>query len=1028
MKKMKTLFLSLALMLAAGATATGCDTFDKWFGKESSNQSSIEEGFVDSTEVLVSVAFEKAEVSVYQYEEISLVCTAKGTDETIVYTSEDDTVATVDANGKVTAKDKVGSVKITATAGGVSATCTVRVEKSPYHPHIVLNSTNYTIETGDTLEFNVATEWNKKLLSEGVNYAISFAENSQNAKAEISVEGDMVKIVADTVESFDVILSATARGLYTSQQFTVNVVAPKLKLLPTDVVFTPTDGKYVTSVSSTDLVGDMVNSRPLNFVAVKGGEKLENVSVDWTVIGDAAVVEDGNLVGKRVGVATLLGVVEYEGEEATVTLECTVIPPELTLDETIVIELQSANPSHTFHSSFIGTLESAEFDGVVVSSRARGQTIAFSTSKFPQVGSKLGKQELIINTSLVRYTVPVEVYTMIINDADELDQMRLVANTGEEEYSIRFSNEQGVDVYRNSQYFDGYFILGNDIAYDRAITSMTDTGSVWGVQGMEADDRGFRGIFDGCGYNIDGVTVGKHPSGDNKQAGGIFGYLATGGIVKNVSFTNAVLQANNGFICARGNGTVENVSVSYKKIGGDKATGSINSATVRTMGTFFSFAAGKNAVVKNCLVDASAAEITLETGTYQGAETMNINLVGKASNLNVIALCPDTRVLEASGADIQRYTYNDLVAESELMESFDKSYWTTVNGVPMFKNQAENLDCDTPVSFINMKPTLVAGFTMLVVANNPYTKIEVQPVEGVTFENSQLFATEEAFTKTVTLKVTSLFNAENTATITVYIDSFGTKVEAPSTETATVYYDNPVLTIGDNSWMGEQNYVYVGGDVYSVGDGEQAITLDWKALGWGKQAVTVVSVKNGVRTHFETNVNVTYRSEGKLENSVKIADSAFSDYRGVEYILTDVQSDIQAPKGYENVQRLDGDKDWSTALERHFFSKADLSAYKEIWFAMKIVNGGWVMRANNQTLNGWISFHYIQVEDGVWIAEIYEEGKCFITEYDVKGNNAQYLTYRDGWGNGFLLYNNQGRRPAGEPTSIYATEIRGILK
>ena len=95
---------------------------------------------------------------------------------------------------------------------------------------------------------------------------------------------------------------------------------------------------------------------------------------------------------------------------------------------------------------------------------------------------------------------------------------------------------------------------------------------------------------------------------------------------------------------------------------------------------------------------------------------------------------------------------------------------------------------------------------------------------------------------------------------------------------------------------------------------------------------------------------------------------------------------------------------------------------------MKIVNGGWVMRANAQTLNGWISFHYIQVEDGVWIAEIYEEGKCFITEYDVKGNNAQYLTYRDGWGNGFLLYNNQGRRPAGEPTSIYATEIRGILK
>ena len=131
MKKMKALFLSLALLFTVGVGVTAC------VSKDNNSGSSIEEGFGSSMEDLVTVAFEKADVSVYQYEEISLACTAKGTDETIVYTSEDDTVATVDANGKVTAKDKVGSVKITATAGGVSATCMVRVEKSPYHPQIV---------------------------------------------------------------------------------------------------------------------------------------------------------------------------------------------------------------------------------------------------------------------------------------------------------------------------------------------------------------------------------------------------------------------------------------------------------------------------------------------------------------------------------------------------------------------------------------------------------------------------------------------------------------------------------------------------------------------------------------------------------------------------------------------------------------------------------------------------------------------------------------------------------------------------
>ena len=150
MKKTKALFLTLALVFtgALATTATGCDTFNKIFGKESSNsESSIDNGgFENSEENLISIGFEKSEVSVYQYEDVTLVCKAKGTGEAIVYTSEDESVASVDANGKVTAKDKIGSVKITATVEGVSATCTVKVEKSPYHPQIILNSTEYTVE------------------------------------------------------------------------------------------------------------------------------------------------------------------------------------------------------------------------------------------------------------------------------------------------------------------------------------------------------------------------------------------------------------------------------------------------------------------------------------------------------------------------------------------------------------------------------------------------------------------------------------------------------------------------------------------------------------------------------------------------------------------------------------------------------------------------------------------------------------------------------------------------------------------
>ena len=57
MKKMKALFLSLALLFTVGVTVTGCAA------KGNSSESSIEEGFSNSTEDLVSVAFEKADVS-----------------------------------------------------------------------------------------------------------------------------------------------------------------------------------------------------------------------------------------------------------------------------------------------------------------------------------------------------------------------------------------------------------------------------------------------------------------------------------------------------------------------------------------------------------------------------------------------------------------------------------------------------------------------------------------------------------------------------------------------------------------------------------------------------------------------------------------------------------------------------------------------------------------------------------------------------------------------------------------------------
>lgn len=1031
MKKIKkVLFFSLMLGFAL-ATATaigGCKKSGD--GGTGSSTPTSSDWFSGETENLVSVRFASLQVDVYQYESLALDCTVKGTNSVVEYSSSDESVATVDANGNVTAKDKIGATTITATVDGVSASCTVSVKKSPYAPQIVLNTKEYTIEEDETLQFTVAAEWNKAEIEEEVEYAVSFAEDFQNVKSTISVEDNVITVVGGGVETFNLIVSATVRGIYTSESITVNVVESKLKLQPANTAFEPAVSGYSVTLSTTDLVEveGMVNSQPLDFVAIKGAEQIESVEIEWAVDGEQVIVQDGLIVGQKRGMVTLTGTTTYEGEMATVTVVCNVIPPEVRLDQTAIIEVEALS-NLKLESELVGVLQNAELHGVEVSSRVRGDTIAFNKSQFPKEASKLGAQELVINTDVFRYVMDVEVCTLIINDADEFDRMATVANTGATEWSNRFQVE------RNSQYFDGYFILGNDIDYNKTVTAMTDTGAVWEVQGYENEEfRGFIGIFDGKGYNIDGLTVGNARTGST-QSGGIFGYVGTGGIVRNVSFTNATLSANNGFICSRGNGTIENVSISYKKLGGDKETSGLNSAYVRTMGSFFSYASGNNATVRNCLVDASAADITLEKGSYNGNDTYNVRLAGTAKNVeNVIVLCPDDIILGLSGADVTRYSYLDLIAEPKLMDKFDKTLWTTVEGIPMFVNQAETFDRDRSVAFLNTDDTLVAGSSIGVRADNPYVKIEVEEVVGVTYKNGSLSATEEAFGKTVTLTATSLFNPDITATHSVYIDSFGKAVASPVTEdTPVVYNTNPILTIGDNSWLGTENYVYLGSEI--IGSGTTEITIDWKAFGWGTKEVTVVSVKDGEREHFVTDLKVWYEA-GDFAESEIVADSAFSEWRGTTFV--DAEVDVDVPEGYEKVTRLDSTEIWPSAMGAEFFSRLNFTDYTDIWFGVKIVNAFYVFQTVRIDSEEWIYFHFTQTSENTWAAEVTIGSAVYKTEFNIDGainsnssqslNSLGTLLWRNGYEKGFLIYNRDYTIKEDNPTSVYTTEIRGIKR
>lgn len=1022
MRKTKKLFLTLALGLTVAATATAVACNKDKGGANSSDWFSGQE------ESLVNIHFTSSSVKVVQYESETLSCKVSGTTSRVTFTSSNEEVATVDENGTVTALT-LGKTTVTASVDGESATCEVTVVKSQLVPQIVLQADEHTVEDGETLQFSAETVWGTTAIDDAA-YSVSLAEDSREAKATVSVEDNVVKVVTNGVETVNLIVSTTVRGIYTSEKVTVKVVAGALKIQALSTDFKPVAGKYETSVATTDLVGDMVNSIPMSFVVKKGNTVEKDAEITWSIDGGTVAIEGGNLVGKGRGTATLTGTVEVDGETATVEVLCDVVAPVVHLEEDPV-ELEIANlKTLRLPSGMIGSVKEVTLHDVKISSRIAGSFASLNKQAFPKEAAKLGAQQLAIVTDLVTYTMDATIYTMIINDAAELANMRTVADTGDTELDRYNKN------IVSSQYYDGYFILGNDIDYNGTITSMTHTGLVYTAEYTDDLSRGFRGVFDGMGYNVDGLIVGANDTPNGQESGGLFGYISKQGIVRNVSFTNATVYANNGFLCSYGDGTIENVSISYKQIGIGHDVRGLNTNNMRYTGSFFTQVAGSNATVKNCLIDASAADIRVEKSVYNGKTSYPIKLSGvAASTENVITICPNQALLDCSGADVNKHTYTEVIAEGGMISDFDSTIWTTVEGIPMFVNQANTLDRDRAIEFMNMEPTLIAGMEMLVQTNNPYVRIEISGVEGVSLKNSLLTAEEKAFEQTVTVTATSLLNSAITATYTVYIDSFGTAVKAPAYDgTLTVYNTNPELKIGDESWRGEKTIVYYGSQIIGEATGTDALNLDLSYLEWNMNNVTVVTVKNGEREHFTAKVKVWYTA-GAMEDATMIAESAFSSYRGAadSYFMVEVEADVDAPAGFEKVQRLDCEKTWPTALHDAFFNRVTVNGYSDIWFALKIVNAHWVWQAENYTIEDWVTFHFVQVNDGEWVAEVYLNGNLFKTRFGVITTDSTQVgamfSYGGYWGGGFLIYNNGGESVSAEtPTSVYATEIYAIEK
>lgn len=154
-------------------------------------------GKTDSVRVSVSEYTPKISINISKYtlytgkgNVLNLRASAVGPSRTVTWSTEDESVASVNASGKVTAKAE-GTTHISATANGVSAECEIKVIDSK----IILNSTALTVGKGGTGELEV------DVIGQSLNYTVK----STNSKVA-TIKNGVIQGV--NVGSADIIVSA----------------------------------------------------------------------------------------------------------------------------------------------------------------------------------------------------------------------------------------------------------------------------------------------------------------------------------------------------------------------------------------------------------------------------------------------------------------------------------------------------------------------------------------------------------------------------------------------------------------------------------------------------------------------------------------------------------------------------------------------------------------------------------------------------------------------------------------------------
>lgn len=476
-----------------------------------------------------TIEFERTsyELNVMQTFQVDMPIVENLDEYTLVWSSSDTSIATVNDKGYVQSEGELGKCTITATIQEKALSSSVEVsvlypgEVLPVLTIANLDGDVLNLYQGDTISLKTEVSYLGKTLNCPISYTFSNESVVSLSKNVLTAEQEGKTTVTAYASCFGVSLRKT---------FEVNVLPDVVAL------YDRTDIKLVFGEKENDtlsLTGILLNKAFQSGNIENVGFLVENEQIVSMNEGEGRVTLTALKAGETFVVCTYTyedGIVCVNRVPVSVARERIVFDDSFDVDlslgdVTLDTITQGRVDESNIKSLFVGNIKTSFADGKVIDELPLGpQTVSVYTDK----------QEYIFN----------EVFcTKIISTGDDLLNLQKLG---------------GVDPNdaRRDYDYSGYFILANNIDLGTSAFAPLYTAQ-WGGgdPGREPDKKaGFRGVLDGRGYTVYNGVVGS---------GGMFGSISTYGIIKNISYVGTDLSkdAKNRLFACNNFGMLENVYV-----------------------------------------------------------------------------------------------------------------------------------------------------------------------------------------------------------------------------------------------------------------------------------------------------------------------------------------------------------------------------------------------------------------------------------------------------------------------------------